>query len=247
MKKYGLIGYPLEHSFSKDFFNRRFASEHTDAEYINFEIRDIDELKNILHENPLLCGLNVTIPYKTLIIPLLHEVDRDACLIGAVNVVKFIRGRFGKLKLKGFNTDFTGFRKSIEPLLNETHRKALILGTGGASKAIYHALKQLHVAPVYVSRKPCDGGITYDRITPQLLEQFTVIVNTTPLGMFPHVERYPDIPYHSLTRNHILYDLIYNPGETLFMKKGREQGATVKNGLEMLILQANESWAIWNM
>jgi shikimate dehydrogenase len=247
MKKYGLIGHSLEHSFSKDFFNRKFASEHIDAEYMNFEIEDIGELKNILHENPLLCGLNVTLPYKTQVIPLLNEVDRDARLIGAVNVIKFMRGRFGKLKLKGFNTDVTGFGKSIKPLLNETHRKALILGTGGASKAIYHALKQLNITPMYVSRKPHDAGITYDRITPQIFEQFTVIVNATPLGMFPHMERFPDIPYNLLTPNHILYDLIYNPGETLFLKKGRERGATVKNGMEMLILQANESWTIWNM
>ncbi|MDR1600889.1 MAG: shikimate dehydrogenase [Tannerella sp.] len=246
MKKYGLIGYPLEHSFSKDYFNRKFAAEHIDAEYANFEIKDVGELKNILRENLSLCGLNVTLPYKTQIIPLLHGVDRDARMIGAVNVIKFIRGRFGKPKLKGFNTDVTGFRKSIEPLLNATHSKALILGTGGASKAICHALRQLHVTPVYVSRKTHGDGITYDEITPKVIEQFTVIVNATPLGMYPHVERYPDIPYRLLTPDHILYDLIYNPGETLFMKKGRERGATVKNGLEMLILQACESWTIWN-
>ncbi|MDR2119403.1 MAG: shikimate dehydrogenase [Tannerella sp.] len=248
MKKYGLIGYPLGHSFSKDFFNRKFASEQTDAEYVNFELENIGELENILPENPSLCGLNVTIPYKTQVIPLLHEIDDEARRIGAVNVIKFMRGRSGKPKLKGFNTDVTGFGKSIRPLLNDTHRKALILGTGGASKAVFHALTQMGVAPVYVSRKTCEEPdcITYDRITPQTIEQFTLIVNTTPLGMFPHTDRCPDIPYDLLTPGHILYDLIYNPDETLFMKKGRARGATVKNGLEMLVLQAYESWTIWN-
>jgi shikimate dehydrogenase len=247
MKKYGLIGYPLEHSFSRNFFNRRFASEQLDAEYVNFEIEDIYELKDIVLKNPSLCGLNVTIPHKTQVIPLLHEIDMEASLIGAVNVIKLTRGRFGRPKLKGFNTDFTGFSKSVKPLLDKTHRKALILGTGGASKAVFHALKQLNIKPLYVSRNMHEYGITYDKITPRTMEQFTVIVNTTPLGMFPHTERFPDIPYHLLTPAHILYDLIYNPEETLFLKKGRRYGAVVKNGMEMLILQAHESWTIWNM
>jgi shikimate dehydrogenase len=247
MNKYGLIGYPLGHSFSKDYFNRKFKSEHIDAEYINFEIRDVRELKTVLCGNLSLCGLNVTLPYKTQIMPLLNDIDSEARRIGAVNVIKFARGRFGRLKLKGYNTDVTGFTKSIEPLLNESHRKALVLGTGGASKAIFHGLRMLNITPVYVSRTVHEFGITYGEITPQVMEQFTVIVNTTPLGMFPHTDECPDIPYDLLTAGHLLYDLIYNPGETLFMKRGREHGASVINGLEMLILQAFESWTIWNM
>ena len=165
--------------------------------------------------------------------------------IGAVNVIKFTKGLFGKLKLKGYNSDIIGFKQSIDPLLKETHRKALILGTGGASKAVFHGLKQLGVGATLVSRKPKEFCITYDEITPKTMEQYTVIVNTTPLGMFPNIDSCPDIPYDLLTPNHLLYDLLYNPDETLFMKKGKEKGAVVKNGLEMLLLQAFAAWEIW--
>jgi shikimate dehydrogenase len=249
MKKYGLIGYPLGHSFSKDFFNRKFKSEQIDAEYINFQIEDVKELKNVLKENPTLCGMNVTLPYKTQVMPLLDEIDKDARLIGAVNVIKFIKGgRFNKLKLKGYNSDITGFKESIEPLLNpEIHRQALILGTGGASKAVYHGLKQLGIEVQFVSLFQEEDCITYDEITPEWIEDFTIIINATPLGMYPHVEECPDIPYNKITSKHLLYDLVYNPDETLFMRKGKEKGATVKNGLEMLLLQAFVSWDIWNM
>lgn len=243
MKKYGLIGYPLGHSFSKDFFTRKFASEGICAEYVNFEIDNISELRNIVRANPALRGLNVTIPYKTQIIPLLDEIDAEASLIGAVNTVKITADGV----LKGFNTDAPGFSKSIEPLLNATHRQALILGTGGASKAVFHGLRQHNVAPLYVSRKSRESGsIAYEQITPHVMAEHTVIVNTTPLGMFPHTNECPDIPYHLLTSGHLVYDLIYNPNETLFMQKGKQHGATTKNGLEMLTLQALESWAIWN-
>jgi shikimate dehydrogenase len=247
MKKYGLIGYPLEHSFSRDFFNRKFKSENIDAEYVNFPIAHVRELENVLCDNPSLYGLNVTLPYKTQVIPLLDEVDQDARLIGAVNVIKFERKRFGKLKLKGYNSDVVGFKQSIELLLNDTHRRALILGTGGASKAVYHGLRQLNLDVLYVSRTKKDECITYDEITPQIMEQYTVIVNATPLGMYPHVDQCPDIPYDLLTSRHLLYDLLYNPDETLFLRKGRELQAKVKNGLEMLLLQAFDSWEIWNM
>ncbi|MDR1114968.1 MAG: shikimate dehydrogenase [Tannerella sp.] len=246
MKKYGLIGYPLEHSYSKDFFNQKFNSENIDAEYVNFEIENINDLKDILRENPSLCGLNVTLPYKMKVIPLLDGITDNARNIGAVNVIKFKRGLFGKLHLEGHNSDITGFKKSIEPLLNETHRRALILGTGGASKAIYHGLKQLGITSVFVSRKPKEFCIAYDEITQNTMENYTVIVNTTPLGMYPKTDACPDIPYEHLTPGHILYDLLYNPDETLFMKKGKEKGAVVKNGLEMLLLQAYVSWEIWN-
>lgn len=249
MKKiYGLIGYPLGHSFSKNFFNNKFLSENIDAEYVNFEIKDVNELKYVLRENPELCGLNVTLPHKMDVIPLLDNITDNARNIGAVNVIKFKKSRFGKIQLEGHNSDITGFKQSIEPMLDKhIHRKALILGTGGASKAIYHGLKQLGLDCTYVSRtKKGSGNMTYDEITQDIIEDHTVIVNTTPLGMYPKTDTCPDIPYKYLTSNHILYDLIYNPDETLFMRKGKEYGAVVKNGLEMLLLQAFISWNIWN-
>ena len=245
MKKYGLLGYPLGHSFSRNYFNQKFEAEKIDAEYLNFEIPEIKEIKNVIKENPELNGLNVTIPYKEQVIPYLDDLDEDARLIGAVNVIKFSKGLFGKVKLKGYNSDIIGFKQSIEPLLKEHHRKALILGTGGASKAVFQGLKQLGVAPTFVSRKAKEFCITYEEITPKTMEQYTVIVNTTPLGMYPNVNACPDIPYDLLTSDHLLYDLLYNPDETLFMRKGKEKGAVVKNGLEMLLLQAFAAWEIW--
>jgi shikimate dehydrogenase len=247
MKRYGLIGHPLGHSFSKDFFNRKFASEGIDAEYVNFEIKNVTDLRYILRENPSLCGLNVTLPHKMSVIPLLDGITDNARNIGAVNVIKFKKGGlFGKLHLEGHNSDILGFKKSIEPLLDETHRKALILGTGGASKAIYHGLKQLGIDSIFVSRTPKEFCIVYEEITPNTMENYTIIVNTTPVGMYPKSDICPNIPYRYVTPRHILYDLLYNPNETLFMKKGKERGAVVKNGLEMLLLQAYASWEIWN-
>jgi shikimate dehydrogenase len=246
MEKYGLLGHPLGHSISKTFFNQKFDDEQIDAEYVNFEIPAIKELKNIVKENSNLCGLNVTLPYKTDVIPLLDEIDEDARLIGAVNVIAFRKGNFGKRKLKGYNSDIIGFRQSIAPLLNNSHRKALILGTGGASKAVFQGLKQLGIASTFVSRTTKDFGITYGDISPRIMEQYTVIVNTTPAGMYPHIDNCPEIPYDLLTPGHLLYDLLYNPDETLFMQKGKAQGAIVKNGLEMLLLQAFASWEIWH-
>ena len=235
-KKYGLIGYPLVHSFSKSFFNRKFESEHIDAEYINFVLRD----------NPDLCGLNVTLPYKTAVIPLLDDLTDNARSIGAVNVIKFRGRHFGRPRLEGHNSDITGFKESIEPLLGPSHRKALILGTGGASKAVFHGLKQLGLGATYVSRSRKPACLTYADLTPKVMEQYTVIVNATPVGMYPKADECPDIPYDLLTPSHLLYDLLYNPDETLFMRRGREQGAEVKNGLEMLLLQAFAAWQIWN-
>ena len=245
MRKYGLLGYPLGHSFSKTYFNQKFEAEKIDAEYVNFEIPNIKEIKNVLRENPDLGGLNVTIPYKEQVIPYLDDLDADARQIGAVNVIKFTKGLFGKTKLIGYNSDIIGFKQSIEPLLKPTHQKALILGTGGASKAVYQGLKQLGVGSTFVSRSHKEGCITYEEITPKIMSQYIVIVNTTPLGMFPTVNARPNIPYEELTPDHVLYDLLYNPDETLFMKKGKERGATVKNGLEMLLLQAFAAWQIW--
>lgn len=245
MQKYGLLGYPLGHSFSRTYFNQKFEAEKIDAQYLNFEIPNIKEIKNVLRENPELKGLNVTIPYKEQVIPYLDDLDEDAQVIGAVNVIKFTKGLFGKTKLVGYNSDIIGFKQSIDPLLKETHKKALILGTGGASKAVLQGLKQLGVASTLVSRKPKEFCITYEEITPEIMEQYTVIVNTTPLGMFPNINECPNIPYDQLTPDHLLYDLLYNPDETLFMIKGKEKGAVVKNGLEMLLLQAFAAWEIW--
>ena len=246
-RKYGLIGYPLGHSFSIDYFNNKFLSEQIDAEYINFEITNVKDLKHVLNDNPELCGLNVTLPFKMDVIPLLDSLTDNARNIGAVNVIKFRKGGFfTKLHLEGHNSDITGFKQSLEPMLKETHRKALILGTGGASKAIFHGLKQLGLESLLVSRTQECNSITYSEITPEIMGDHTVIVNATPLGMYPKTDTCPDIPYQCLTPEHILYDLIYNPDHTLFMKKGKEAGAVVKNGLEMLLLQAFISWEIWN-
>ena len=247
MDKYGLIGYPLKHSFSISYFNEKFQSENIDAEYVNFEIPRIEDFMEVVEENPNLRGLNVTIPYKEQVIPYLDELDKDTAKIGAVNVIKIIPQGKGDVKLVGYNSDIIGFARSIEPLLQSHHVKALILGTGGASKAVFHGLANLGIEATFVSRtKKSNDILTYQELTPEIMQEHTVIVNTTPLGMYPNVDACPDIPYDQLTPNHLLYDLLYNPHETLFMKKGMERGATVKNGLEMLLLQAFVSWEIWN-
>ena len=195
--------------------------------------------------NPDLAGLNVTIPYKEQVIPYLDELDADAKAIGAVNVIK-IRKQKGKLKLIGYNSDIIGFTDSIEPLLEVHHKKALILGTGGASKAVYHGLKKLGLEAKFVSRKPHEGMFTYENLTPEVMNEYKVIVNCTPVGMYPRANEYPNIPYECITPQHLLYDLLYNPDTTLFMKKGADKGAVTKNGLEMLLLQAFAAWDIWN-
>ena len=246
MDKYGLIGYPLGHSFSISYFNQKFKDENIDAVYENFEISCIDLLAEVLDSNPNLKGLNVTIPYKEKVIPFLDSISPEARAIGAVNVIKVIHeGK--KVKLKGYNSDVIGFTQSIEPMIETRfHKKALILGTGGASKAIDYGLKSLGLETVFVSRYERPGTIQYQSITPEVVKEYNVIVNCTPLGMYPKVETCPDLPYEAMDRNTLLYDLIYNPDETLFMKRGREQGAEVKNGLEMLLLQAFASWEFWH-
>ena len=241
---YGLIGFPLGHSFSQDYFNQKFEAENIDARYINFEIPEISDLKNVLARNHNLNGLNVTIPYKQLVIPLLDEMDPEAAEIGAVNVIKFVR-RNGRTILKGYNSDIIGFRDSIAPMLTEHHSHALVLGTGGASRAVSYALRSLGITPQLVSRRPAPGVITYADINPDIIDSHKIIVNTTPLGMYPHVDECPDIPYNLLTTRHLCYDLLYNPDVTLFMKKSADAGAEVKNGLEMLLLQAFAAWHIW--
>ena len=245
MDKYGLIGFPLGHSFSKSFFNEKFQNEGIDAEYINFEIKGIDELPEVLATNPELRGLNVTIPYKEKVLSFLDYISVEARAIGAVNVIR-VDHKGDDVVLKGYNSDVIGFTKSIEPLLETFHRKALILGTGGASKAINYGLKSLGLETVLVSSFERPGTIQYKDITPDVVKEYNVIVNCTPSGMFPHYDECPDLPYEALDNHNLLYDLIYNPDETLFMKKGRERGAQTKNGLEMLLLQAFASWDFWN-
>ncbi len=245
MDKYGLIGYPLGHSFSIGYHNQRFADEGINAKYLNFEIPSIDDLPAVLSQNPELKGLNVTIPYKEKVIPFLDYVSPEARAIGAVNVIR-VEHQGKKITLKGYNSDVIGFTQSIEPLLENYHKKALVLGTGGASKAVSYGLKSLGLETVYVSRYERPGTIQYGTITPDVVKEYNVIVNCTPLGMFPKTEECPSLPYEAMNERNILYDLIYNPDETLFMRKGAERGATVKNGLEMLLLQAFASWEFWN-
>lgn len=249
MDTYGLIGFPLTHSFSAKFFTEKFCRENIDAEYLNFEIRDIKDIHQIIQSNRNLKGLNVTIPHKENIIPFLDEITPEAQQIGAVNVIKVEKGGEDRLKihLTGYNTDYIGFRDSLLPLLSDgVKRKALILGTGGASKAVAQALTDLHIEWLYVSRTPKEGRLTYDELSREILSTHTLIVNASPVGTFPETEFCPDIPYSYLTPNHLLYDLIYNPAETLFLRKGKERGATIKNGKEMLELQALAAWHIWN-
>lgn len=245
MDRYGLIGYPLGHSFSVSYFNEKFEDEHIDATYSNFEIPDISNLQEILDTNPDLKGLNVTIPYKEKVMEYLDDVSPVAKAIGAVNVIRIIhRGK--KTYLEGFNSDVIGFTKSIEPLLEPNQKKALILGTGGASKAVHYALASLGLTVKIVSRTPKADMLTYDEVTPNVIKEYNVIVNCTPVGMYPHADECPILPYEAMDNRTLLYDLIYNPDETLFLQKGKAMGATVKNGLEMLLLQAFASWEFWN-
>ena len=229
MDKYGLIGYPLGHSFSISYFNQRFQDEGINAVYENYEIPTIEALDEVINLNPELKGLNVTIPYKE-----------------NVNVIKVTHS--GKdVKLKGYNSDVIGFTKSIEPMLDKNwHKKALILGTGGASKAINFGLKHLGLETVFVSRYERPDTIQYQNITPEVVQEYNVIVNCTPIGMYPKTEECPLLPYEAMDSHTILYDLIYNPDETLFMKLGAKNGAQTKNGLEMLLLQAFASWEFWH-
>lgn len=243
-KIYGLIGFPLGHSFSRKYFNDKFKNENICAEYINFEIEDINSLKGIICNNDI-SGLNVTIPHKKSVIPLLDEIDNEAEIIGAVNVIKFIR-RDNKLILRGYNSDIIGFTNSILPLIKEEHKKALILGTGGVSKAIEYSLNKMGIKTLFVSRTPKPNVITYKQLTKEIMMEYTIIVNASPVGMFPNIDNAPDIPYQHITTHHIIFDTIYNPQETLFMKLATERGAKVKNGLEMLEGQAIAAWNIWN-
>ncbi|MGE4587940.1 MAG: shikimate dehydrogenase [Mangrovibacterium sp.] len=247
-KEFGLIGYRLGHSFSQKFFMEKFRKEKlSGCTYLNFELDNITGFPRLLEQHPDLCGLNCTIPYKQQIIPYLDEVRDEAARIGAVNTIRIVR-REGRTRLEGYNTDAYGFEQSIRPLLTSAHRRALILGTGGASRAVKYVLGKLNIGYLSVTTKasPGEGEIRYSQIDKTLIREHRLIIQATPLGMYPRTGSCPDLPYHALTAGHLLYDLVYNPEQTLFMQKGLEQGAVVKNGLEMLHMQAIRAWEIWN-
>lgn len=246
MDTYGIVGNPLVQSFSPRFFSEKFRREGIDAQYLKFEISEISSFPQIISSQPDLRGLNITIPYKEKIIPFLDDLDPQAKEIGAINVVKVIREN-GKAKLIGYNSDIIGFQKSILPFIKkDIHKKALILGTGGASKAVAKGLDNLEIEYAFVSRTKKEGQLTYDELNKNTFDEYTIVVNASPVGTFPDVESTPDIPYQYLTSNHLLYDLVYNPAETKFLRLGKEQGSIIKNGAEMLELQALAAWDIWN-
>lgn len=246
MKKYGLIGYPLSHSFSQRYFTDKFEKEQIDAVYDNYSLSDIEQICSLLGDGQI-GGLNVTIPYKEQVIPYLDCLDETAMEVGAVNVIRFEDTLAGR-RTVGCNSDVTGFRESIRKFLKPYHQKALVLGTGGASKAVVFALKQLGISYQYVSRKSDaeNGIISYDELSRNDIENNLIIINTTPLGMYPEIETAPAIPYEYLTEKHLLFDLVYNPEVTRFLQYGKDAGATSINGLEMLYLQAEAAWIFWN-
>ena len=237
MRHYGIIGFPLLHSFSAKYFNEKFATEKIEAEYSLFPMKELtSERVNELMDS--LDGFNVTLPHKQAIIPFLDRLDETAEVIGAVNVVH---------KRIGYNTDCLGFMTSIRPLLRDFDRKALVLGTGGASKAVCYGLRKLGITPTLVSRTPKEGMFGYEELNAEIMDTHSIIVNCTPLGMYPDIDSCPPIPYTLIFAQHLLFDCVYNPEETLFLRKGKEQGATIQNGIGMLIGQAKEAWKIWNI
>ncbi len=248
MKKYGLIGFPLEHSFSKRYFTEKFEKESIkDCRYDTYPIEKIDLLKDLVNNDRELMGLNVTIPFKKNVIPLLDEVDSEAGIIGAVNTIKIFRISTDEYSLKGYNTDIYGFETPLLKVLRKHHKNALILGTGGASKAVAFILKKHSIAFHYVSRKPKEQTIfSYEDLNEEIIHKYQIIINTSPAGMYPDIHNCPDIPYQALNSDYILYDLIYNPEKTLFLQKGEEKSVTIINGLPMLYTQAEKAWEIWN-
>lgn len=243
LKRYGLIGRNISYSFSKKYFKEKFSAElFNDCTYENFDIESIESFLDIIQNNPDLKGLNVTIPYKETIIPYLDKLSKKATVIGAVNVIRFTK----KGKLKGYNSDYYGFKKSIEPLLQPHHKKALILGTGGAAKAVAFALEELDIFYTFVSREAGENSIDYNRVNITSFDNYQIIINCTPLGTKPNTKDFPPIPYEYFTPQHLAYDLIYNPAETQFLKKAKKKGAAIKNGYEMLVLQAEKARNIWN-
>ena len=237
MRHFGIIGFPLIHSFSAKYFNEKFEREQIDAEYSLYPIQEESLRSKVESLLDTLDGMNVTMPYKQAIIPYLERLDETAKAVGAVNVIH---------KRVGYNTDCLGFIDSIRPLLRESDKKALVLGTGGASKAVCYGLRTLGVIPTLVSRTPKEGMLGYEDLTAEVMEEYTVIVNCTPLGMAPEEDTYPPLPYEMITARHLLFDCVYNPEVTLFLQKGRAQGAVIRNGMEMLYGQAKAAWKIWN-
>jgi shikimate dehydrogenase len=245
MRKFGLIGYPLSHSFSKKYFTEKFQKEGiSDCQYELFPLQSIEELPDLLIRHPELAGINVTIPYKQAVFPYLNAIEKSAQAVGAVNVIKIQQGQ-----LLGFNSDTYGFGQSLFHFINQDKasiKKALILGTGGAAKAIAYVLKLLKIEYQLVSRTAAKGDLTYKSLTPEILKTHNLIVNTTPLGTYPNISNCPELPYNFISSKHYLFDLVYNPEKTLFLAKGEAQGAQICNGFEMLVLQAEKSWEIWN-
>ncbi len=258
MKKYGLIGYPLTHSFSKKYFTEKFLKEGlTDHQYDLYPLPRLSDLPQLIKSNPDLCGLNVTVPHKIGVMFYLDKIDPAAKEIDAVNCIKIVKYQpveaffsgelsSSKVRLEGYNTDAIAFEASLKPLLKKHHQKALILGSGGAARAVAYVLNKLDISYRLVSRRAIGKQLKYNELNAEVLKERTIIINTTPLGTFPNVKECPDIPYELLTSKHLLYDLVYNPEKTEFLKRGKERGATIKNGLEMLHMQAEKSWEIWN-
>lgn len=241
-RNFGLLGRNISYSFSRQYFSDKFRKEGLNATYVNFDLADISELQQVLDENPELEGFNVTIPYKEEVLPFLDLIDPIAEKIGAVNTVKILKDG----RLQGYNTDYVGFSEAIKPLLRPHHQKALVLGTGGASKAILYALNDLEILPLSVSRTASEGRLSYSDLEEQVMTEHLVIVNCTPLGTSPATEVSPPIPFHLITEKHLVFDLIYNPPQTKLMRLAARQGARVSNGLKMLELQAEKSWQHWN-
>lgn len=246
MKKLGLIGYPLGHSFSKKYYLDKFESEQIKGiDYDLYSLSDIAEFPKLYLQDQQFYGFNVTIPYKQAVLPLMDELSPEAAQMEAVNCIR-IQHKDGRAILKGFNTDAYGFEASLKPLLQPQHTKALVLGNGGAAKAVLYSLRKLNIAYAVVSRSETNGDLTYQQLSKEIIEEYTIIINCSPIGTFPKVDEAPQIPYEYLSESHLLYDLIYNPTKTLFLQKGLEKGATIKNGYEMLLLQAEKNWEIWN-
>jgi shikimate dehydrogenase len=246
MRKFGLIGYPLGHSFSKKYFTEKFNTEHiSDCSYENFPLKSLDEFRELVASDDELCGLNITIPYKSEIIRFLDVIEPEADEIGAVNVIK-IRRQAGEIKLYGYNSDVTGIRDTLLPFMDDNIRNALVLGTGGSSRAVCYVLKKFGLKVDQVSRDRKPGVLVYSDIDSGIINRTQLIINSTPLGMFPDIESKPDINYRMLTRKHILFDLVYNPQLTAFLKMGEEQGCSIISGIKMLHSQAEKSWEIWN-